>query len=120
MYILCILIMAPAECHDFLQSLYQLSLIVRKVRKKLLNNKPFFKQKCRMKKYFWLKFLKSAFCHGFLAFVGINFYRDGCTLQVGRCPPCPILQHPALLNSVGLIEEALGVARHHVGHEASL
>ena len=75
MYILCILIMAPAECHDFLQSLYQLSLIVRKVRKKLLNNKPFFKQKCRMKKYFWLKFLKSAFCQGFLAFVGINFYR---------------------------------------------
>ncbi len=47
MYILCILIMAPAECHDFLQSLYQLSLIVRKVRKKLLNNKPFFKQKCK-------------------------------------------------------------------------
>ena len=73
MYILCILIMAPAECHDFLQSLYQLSLIVRKVRKKLLNNKPFFKQKCRMKKYFWLKFLKSAFCHGFLAFVGYKF-----------------------------------------------
>ena len=120
MYILCILIMAPAECHDFLQSLYQLSLIVRKVRKKLLNNKPFFKQKCRMKKYFWLKFLKSAFCQGFLAFVGIIFYRDGCTLQVGRWPPCPVLQHPALLNSVDLIEEALGVARHHVGHETSL
>ena len=120
MYILCILIMTPAECHDFLQSLYQLSLIVRKVRKKLLNDKPFFKQKCRMKKYFWLKFLKTAFWQGFWHLWVTNFHRDGCTLQVGRWPPCPVLQHPALLNSVGLIEEALGVARHHVGHEASL